>query len=309
MKSLQYHFFRVIMKLSKATYDWGAPIEKQRALVEKNAGFIKAPEELTVDRTAVGGVAGEWLRMPGADEDRVLLHFHGGGYSMCSCITHRGMVARLAGACGVRAFLPEYRLAPENPFPAPVEDALAAYRGLLQEGISPQDIIISGDSAGGGLAAVTLISLRDGGEPLPSLAILFSPWTDLALTGESLTIRAKADPWLVRRATEIQAARYCGDNDPRNPLISPLYADLRGLPPILIQVGEDEILLSDSTRLAARAREAGVDVSLDIWPGMWHVWQCLAPKMPEASRAIEAAGRYVQSAMVTQAGRSNTIAQ
>lgn len=299
MKSLQYHFFRTLMKISKATYDWGAPIEKQRALVEKNAGFIKAPKELTVERATVGGVTGEWLRMPDADEDRVLLHFHGGGYSMCSCITHRGMVARLAGACGVRAFLPEYRLAPENPFPAPVEDALAVYRALLHEGVAPQNIIISGDSAGGGLALVALVSLRDGGEPLPSLAILFSPWTDLALTGESLTTRAKADPWLVRRAPEIQAARYCGDNDPRNPLISPLYADLRGLPPILIQVGGDEIVLSDSTRFAERAREAGVDVSLDIWPGMWHIWQSFAPKMPEASRAIEAAGKYARGVMAS----------
>lgn len=294
MKSLQYHFFRAMMRVSKATYDCAAPIGKHRALIERSAGIIKAPKDLTVERTIVGGIPGEWLRMPGSIEERVLFHLHGGGYAMGSCLTHRGMAARLAGACGVQAFLPEYRLAPENPFPAALEDALAAYRGLLQEGILPQNIIISGDSAGGGLALATLVSLRDGGEPLPAAAVCFSPWTDLALTGESLTTRAKADPWIIRRAAEIQAAWYYGDNDPRNPLISPVYANLRGLPPILIQVGEDEILLSDSTRLAERAQEAGVDVVLDIWPGMWHVWQCLAPKMPEASRAIEAAGKYAQ---------------
>lgn len=295
MKSLQYHFFRTLLKVSKATYDWDAPVEKQRAMVDKNAGMIKAPKEMAVERAVAGGVPGEWLSMPGSRADRVLLHFHGGGYAMGSCVTHRGMVARLAGACGGRAFLPEYRLAPENPFPAALEDALAAYRGLLQTGIMPQNIIISGDSAGGGLAVATLVSLRDGGLPQPAAAVCLSPWTDLALTGESLTIRAKADPWLVRRAAEIQAAYYCGNNDPRNPLISPLYADLRGLPPLLIQVGEDEILLSDSTRLVERAREAGVDVTLDIWPGMWHVWHCLAPKLPEASRAIEQAGQFIRN--------------
>ena len=295
MKSLSYHIFRALMKLSKATYDCDAPLEKQRLLVEKNAGFIKAPENLAVERTTVGGVPGEWLRMPGVDETRVLLHFHGGGYCMGSCTTNRAMVARLAAACGVKAFLPDYRLAPEHAFPAPVEDALAVYRGLLEERIPSKNILISGDSAGGGLALATLVSLRDGKEPLPSAAILFSPWTDLALTGSSLTSRSKADPWLFPRIAEIQARRYCGDNDPRNPLISPLYADLQGLPPLLVQVGEDEILLSDSTRLAESAREAGVDVCLDVWPGMWHVWQCLAPKMPEATRAIEAAGRYARN--------------
>lgn len=293
MYSMSYYFFRSLLKISKATYDWGAPVDKQRASVEKNAGMIKPPVGMRVERTTVGGVTAEWIQMPGAKEGRVLFYLHGGGYVMGSCTSHRAMTARLAEACGARALLLEYRLAPEHPFPAALEDSLAAYRGLLQGGIQPQHIIMGGDSAGGGLALATLASLRSSADPLPAAAVCLSPWTDLAHTGESLKTRAKADPWLVPKAAEIQAGYYCARNDPRDPFISPLYADLQGLPPILIQVGEDEILMSDSTRFADRARKAGVEVTLDVWPGMWHVWHALAPKLPEANRAIAAVGEFV----------------
>lgn len=240
-----------------------------------------------------GGVRAEWLEPDNAASDKVMLYLHGGGYAIGSCATHRALAARIAQSCGARALVLDYRLAPEHPFPAALEDAVAGYRWLLQQGISPQDILIAGDSAGGGLALATLVYLRDIGESLPASTFCISPWTDLEGTGESLRTRAKADPWVTRDALAL-GRHYVGAHDPRLPLISPLYADLLGLPAMLIHVGTDEIILSDSTRIAERARAAGVDVTLKVWEGMWHVFHCFAPHVPEANQAIEEAGRFVR---------------
>lgn len=292
MPSLPSHFFRLCLNYFKATIDEHTPIPKLRALID-SARWNGPPKEVAVQRMKVGELWAEWLEPAGANPGRVMLYLHGGSYVTGSCDSHRGLVARLAQAGGLRALLTEYRLAPEHPFPAALEDAVAAYRGLLQAGYSPQQVVIAGDSAGGGLTLATLLALRDAGDPLPAAAVCISPLTDLACTGESVQTRAKIDPWLTR-ASIIFARYYRGSYDPCLPLLSPLYADLGGLPPLLIHVGSDEILLNDSTRLAERAQAAGVEVTLEIWPRMWHVWHIFAPYLPEAKQAIAVIGTFVR---------------
>jgi acetyl esterase/lipase len=225
----------------------------------------------------------------------VLLYFHGGGYVMGSINTHRAMVARLARAARARALLIDYRLAPENPFPAAVEDATATYRWLLAQGRQPRKIALAGDSAGGGLTLATLLALRDARTPLPACAVPISPWTDLEGTGTSVKTKASRDPMVRETDLRRYAALYAGNADPRNPLISPLHGDYRGLPPLLIQVGEAEIILDDSTRVAELAKQAGVQVDLEVWDEMVHVWHVFAKLLPEGQQAIEKVGSYVSS--------------
>jgi acetyl esterase/lipase len=188
----------------------------------------------------------------------------------------------------------DYRLAPEYPFPAAIEDVTKAYRWLIKSGTQPHQIIMGGDSSGGGLAMSTLLSLRDSGDPLPSAVILLSPWLDLALTGESLVSRAHLDPLVSQEGLRACAKHYIGDRDPKDPLISPLYADLHSLPPMLIHVGDHELLLSDAIRLADRAQAANVEVKLDVWPEMWHVWHAWAASLPEGQEALNQIGGYVR---------------
>ncbi|NWF69848.1 MAG: alpha/beta hydrolase, partial [Chloroflexi bacterium] len=222
-----------------------------------------------------------------------------GGYATGSIDSYLMVGATLAQTTGIKVLIPEYRLAPEHPFPAALEDALAAYRWLLRSGTTSQRIIFAGDSAGGGLAVAALSALRDAGAPLPRAAVLISPFVDLEGTGESLRTRAAADPY-VKPEDKALLRYYIGSHDPRHPLLSPLYADLRGLPPLLIHVGDDEILLSDSTRLAEKATDAGVDVTLKIWPGMWHVFHFFAPLLPEARQALAEMGAYAQKQWQTR---------
>jgi len=227
--------------------------------------------------------------------DRVLLYFHGGGYQIGSPATLRRMVALLAADAQARVLSVDYRLAPEHPFPAAVDDAVAAYRWLLGGGTDPATVALAGDSSGGGLALATLVALRDAGEPMPAAAFAISPWTDLALTGESLRTRAAAEMMVRPDGMPETAALYLAGADPRHPHASPLYADLRGLPPLLIHVGDAEVVLDDSTRFAARAREAGVDVTLEVWDEMPHVWHAFAGLLPEADQAIARAGRWLRA--------------
>lgn len=251
----------------------------------KAAGVRREP-------VAITGIAAEWLVPDNAKVGQALLYLHGGGYSIGGIKTYRNMVSHLASAAGCRALLIEYRLAPENRFPCAVEDAVTSYRWLLSQGYDPDNIAIAGDSAGGGLAVATLLSLRDAGDPLPAAAMLLSPWTDLAGTGESLQAVGWRDPMLNKGVIHKMAVMYLGETDPGNPLASPLYADLKGLPPMLIQVGTREILLDDARRLAERARESGVEVHLEVCEGMFHVWQFFAPLVPESRAAIERLGRF-----------------
>jgi acetyl esterase/lipase len=233
----------------------------------------------------------------GAENDRVLLYLHGGWFVVGSIESHRKMVARIAAAAGCRALIIDYRLAPEHQFPAALEDSLSAYRWLLAEGYRPDRTVIAGDSAGGGLTASTLVSLRDMGDPMPAAAVMLSPMTDLLLLGDSVKTKAKEDPFVNETWCRKCIGMYLGGTDPKEPLASPLYADLKGLPPILIQVGSREILLDDSVRFADHARQDGVSVELDVWDGMFHVWQINGPQMPESMDAIQKLGDYCRDKM------------
>lgn len=245
--------------------------------------------------TSLGGVAAEWTTVRDADADRTLLYFHGGAYCLGSIATHRTLVGNLARAASARLASVEYRLAPEDPFPAAVDDAVAAYRALLATGTSPTRIALAGDSAGGGLTAATLLALRDGGDPLPACAVCISPWLDLSCSGESMRTRAAHDPMIVPAQLRALGQAYLAGASAREPLASPVFGDLRGLPPILIHVGTAETLLDDSTRFAEHARAAGVDVALEVWDEMIHVWHAFAPLLPEADRAIAGIGAYLRA--------------
>ena len=270
-------------------------VKEQRTRMDELARRgIRLPKGITVCSDQAGGVYSEWVEPSGTATQRVILYLHGGGYCICSLDTHRGLAARIALASDARVLLPAYRLAPENPFPAALEDALSAYRWLLKQGIPAKQIAIGGDSAGGGLTVAITTSLRDSGEPLPAFLFLISPWTDLTFSGDSIITRKQVDPIFGRDGGPRYAPAYVGTDSPENPLISPLFADLRGLPPTLIHVGNDEILLDDSTRLEEKLKEAGVKVQLEIWNGMWHVFQAFAPWVPEAELSIDKIGTFVR---------------
>ena len=242
----------------------------------------------------VGGVLAEWLAPAGAPDNCVLLYIHGGAWFMGSTNTHRMLVSSLARASGVRALSINYQLAPEHPFPAGLEDCLAAYHWLLRSGISPAKIIVVGDSAGGNLALAMLVALRDAGDPLPAAAVALSPVTDLTFSGESMKNRRHLDPFFGEAGSLNVAEDYLAGQDPRQPLISPLYAELRGLPPLLIHAGDHEVLLDDSLRFGEAAKRAGVDVQVVVWPGMFHVFHAFAPLLPEAKQAIDQIGEFIR---------------
>jgi len=252
-----------------------------------------APVDITSQKVNAGGVDAEWVSAPGAASDRVVLYLHGGGYLLGSVNTHRDLMGRVSRAARARVLGLNYRLAPENPFPAAVDDALAGYRWLLAQGIKPSRIAVAGDSAGGGLVVAALVAIRDAGLQAPAAAVCLSPWVDLEGIGESMKTRAKADPIVQREGLVGMAQAYLQGKDPRTPLAAPLYADLKGLPPLLIQVGDAETLLDDSTRLADRARAAGVQVKLEVWPEMIHVWQLFAGFLPEGEQAIDGIGKFI----------------
>jgi len=260
-----------------------------------NSVAAQPPAGTTVETADAGGVPGEWVVAAGVPAGRVLLYLHGGAYQLGSPATLRHVIALISAAARVQVLSIDYRLAPEHPFPAAVDDALTAYRFLLGTGADPAAVAIAGDSAGGGLALATLVALRDAGDRLPAAAIAMSPWTDLALTGDSLRTRADVDVMIRPAGMTETAATYLAGADPRHPYASPLYADLHGLPPILIHVGDAEVILDDSTRFAAKARAAGVDVTLDVWPEMPHVWHAFAGLLPESDEAIRRIGAWLQA--------------
>jgi acetyl esterase/lipase len=268
-------------------------VEEMRARMEEMTALAPVPAGTEHRPQDAGGVPGEWVYAPSARPRRVILYLHGGGYVIGSARTHRGLVARLSAASGARALSIDYRLAPEHPFPAAVEDATAAYRWLLEQGLSPTEIVIAGDSAGGGLTVAALVALRDSGDPLPAAGVCISPWVDLEGVGESMTAKAHVDPMVRREGLLQMAAMYLAGASPRSPLAAPLHADLAGLPPLLVHVGTAETLLDDSNRLAARARAAGVEVEIERWEDMIHVWHAFAPLLPEADQAIRRIGEYV----------------
>jgi acetyl esterase/lipase len=279
-------------------------VTEMRANFANGMAAFQAAADVTSTPVEAGGVRAEWIVAPGAVQDRVVLYLHGGGYVVCSVDTHRDLMARISRAAEARVLGVDYRLAPEHPFPAAVQDATAAYRWLVASGVQPAHIAIAGDSAGGGLTVATLVALRDAGDPLPAAAVCLSPWVDLEGIGDSMTTKAAADPFVRNDMIQFLAQQYLGNHPPRTPLAAPLYAELRGLPPLLIQVGTAETLLDDSTRLAERAKAAGVQVTLETWDDMIHIWQIFAPILPEGQQAIVRLGAFIREH--TQLTRSAT---
>jgi phosphinothricin tripeptide acetyl hydrolase len=270
-------------------------IAEQRAQYDRAERAFPTPPDVKVERVAAPTAPAEWLRPPSAVAGRVVLYLHGGGYVIGSPRSHRHLAAAVARAASASALLLDYRLAPEHPYPAALDDATAAYRWLLDQAIAPGRIVIAGDSAGGGLTVATMLALRDVGLPLPAAGVCISPWVDLTCSGQSYRTKADVDPIVRRAGVEEMARAYLGATPPRTPLASPLFADLRGLPPLLVHVGSDEVLLDDAVRLAGRARAAHVDTTLETWDRMIHVWHWFLPMLDEAGSAVEAIGRFVQA--------------
>jgi acetyl esterase/lipase len=250
--------------------------------------------EASITRVSVGGVPADQIEPAGLATARVVLYFHGGGYSLGSARSHRALGKRIAVEARARVVLPDYRLAPEHLFPAAVEDAVASYRGLLAAGVEPEQIAVGGDSAGAGLALALLVSLRDARAPLPACGVLLSPFADLECRGESYATLAELDPIVGREMGLAMGRAYLGGRLPNDPLASPVHAALDGLPPLLIQVGSREVVLDDARAIERHAREAGVLVKLDVWPGMVHVWHLFASVLEEGPRAIEDLGSFVR---------------
>lgn len=251
--------------------------------------------DIRLEPIDANGVAAEWSLAPGSDPSKVLLFFHGGGYCSGSIVSHRGMVTEAGRAARARTLAVGYRLAPEHPFPAAIEDARSAYRFLLDQGVAPSKIAIAGDSAGGGLTLALMTRVRDAREQLPACAWLVSPWVDLQMTGASLAEKAVTDPLISKSYLEELASAYLAGADPANPLVSPLNADLAGLPPLLVQVGSAETLLDDAVRIARRAGAADVRVNLEIWPHMIHAWHLWAAQLEAGRRAIASAGAFIRA--------------
>jgi monoterpene epsilon-lactone hydrolase len=295
MTSIQGRLFIIPIRLGKRLNRWDRPIQDVRPGMEKLASLARPPRGVSFQAVDAGGAHAEWAIPGNAVLEGVLLYFHGGGFVYGSVSTHRSLVAQLALAGGVRALSVNYRLAPEHIFPAALEDCLAAYRWLLTQGISPQKIVLGGDSAGGQLVLTVLLALREAGDPLPAGGFCISPLTDMTGSGESRRTLDKLDPMLSHKAGKWLEA-YIADPqvDVRQPLLSPLFADLHGLPPLLLHVGTLEILLDDSRLFVQAARQAVVDVRLKVWPGMWHVFQVMSPYLPEAKQAVQELGEFVR---------------
>ena len=282
-------------KLRRERVDYDTDIIKMREGYEKSAQkYGKVSESIQIEPFVINGMKAEWLTPVGASKEKVIFYTHGGGYVSGSCNDHRMHVAKFVEGTGLPALLFEYRLAPEHPFPAAVDDSVVAYQWLLEQGTAPDNIIVVGESAGGGLCLATLVALRDQSIPLPSAGVALSPWTDLTCSGESYKRNEMKDISTLG-SWDVWGDYYIGDNDPKHPWLSPLHADLHGLPPVMLQVGDNEILLDDSTRFAEKAKAAGVDVTLQVWEGMVHCFAIMAPMFPEATQAMNDIFGYIKT--------------
>ena len=270
-------------------------VADSRARYEKMAVLLGGAPDAKVEKVDAGGVPAEWVAAPGFDGTRAVLYLHGGGYAIGSLNTHRRMAYDISAACGARVLVIDYRLAPEHPFPAAVDDAAKAWRWLLQQGLAPGRLAIAGDSAGGGLTIATLINLRDLKLALPACAVAISPWVDLEGIGTSMTARSAQDPMVQKEGLTWMAGLYLAGKDPRTPLAAPLHADLKGLPPVLVQVGSAETLLDDATRIAEKMHSAGVEVKLSVWPNQLHVFPFFAPILSEGRDGCLEIGTFIRS--------------
>lgn len=272
------------------------PLAERRIVMDKNIDVFPVPAGIRVEPAALGRLKAEWMIPDDLEptSSPVLLYFHGGGYVVGSALSHRhitGQLARVSKACVLSV---DYALAPEQPFPAAVTDGVKAYRWLLDHGHAPAAIALGGDSAGGGLVAATLIAARDQGLPMPAGAVLISPWTDLTCDTETYESRAAGDPMITPDGIRELANAYLAGADPRDPLASPNFADLKGLPPLLIHVGDNEVLLDDARIFARRAADAGVDVRLEVWDRMFHVWHAFYQMLAEGEQAIDGLGEFLR---------------
>jgi monoterpene epsilon-lactone hydrolase len=299
MPSIRGRLIYEILRLQGSPFDRATPLETQRADLERQARHARVPGEVQVQATSIGPIYAEWLRPRNAASNAALLYLHGGGYTMGSCNTHRALAARIASAANVDALLIDYRLAPEHPYPAALADARNAYGWLMQRGLDADKVVVGGDSAGGGLAVALAVGLRDQAQPLPGALICLSPWLDLTMSGQTMKTVAQADPLITWESSVLHARRYVRDHHPKEPLISPVFANPAGLPAIYVQVGEHEVLRSDSERFVRAARQAGIHVRFEIWPGMWHVWHAWAPWVPEAGHAIRLIGDFIREKLGT----------
>jgi acetyl esterase/lipase len=270
-------------------------IEEQRAKLIKANRFDKVPSDVQLQPVSADGVQCEWIKAPGAGEG-IMLYLHGGAYALGAIDSCRAFVARLSRACGVRGLAVEYSLAPEHPFPEGLNDVVAVYQWLLDQGRDPQQIVIAGDSAGAGLALAAQLALRDAGLPQPAATVCLSPWSDLTLSGDTILSKAGVDPIFETHTLHKYADYYSGDHDPAHPLISPQLADFRGFPPLLVQVGTDEILLDDARQLAENAKKAGVSVRLEIWDGLFHDFQTIS-LLKESKEAIDHIADFVSGSL------------
>ena len=285
---------KVIELLTSRDRPENPTVEDSRAGFEKLARVVGGKTPADVRQVDAGGVPSEIVTAEGASDDTTTLYLHGGGYVIGSPRTHREFARRISAASSAQILVIDYRLAPENPFPAPVEDAVTAYRWLLDEGYAPERLSIAGDSAGGGLTAAALVSIRDQGLPLPACGVCLSPWVDMEGLGDSMNSRADRDPMVQREGLVSMAGVYLGGADPRSPLAAPMYAELDGLPPLLIQVGASETLFDDAVRLDEKARAAGVETTLEEWDDMIHVWHIFAPILDEGQEAIERMAEFMR---------------
>jgi phosphinothricin tripeptide acetyl hydrolase len=277
----------VVDMLRSAPAVAGGDVLAMRKNMEAVVASVPRPEGVRFTPVSANGVPAEWTVADGARDDVAIVYFHGGGYAMGSLDTHRGHCARISSAARACVLSVDYRLGPENPHPAAVEDAVAAVRFARASGFAPRRTAVAGDSAGGGLTLAALVALRDLGDPMPAAGLCISPWTDLALTGDTIETKAAEDPMVRAADLRLMADAYLAGRDAKTPLASPLYADLAGLPPLLVQVGSAEILLDDAVRVAERARKAGVAVDLRVWPDMIHVWHAFAQILPEGQQAVD----------------------
>ncbi|HFQ8224575.1 TPA: alpha/beta hydrolase [Citrobacter freundii] len=280
---------------SNVDFVLNTPLHEQRRIWEEGAMNAPLPENVSIETIAEEGISAEWVRHSQAEKRKVILYLHGGGNALGSSITHRKLVGHIVHCSKVNALTLNYSLAPENPFPVGLMDAKYAWLWLLKQAYRPDDIILGGDSSGGGLVLSLLLLLKSEHYSLPHSSFLLSPMLDYTLSGATISSCADKDPMIVIEDLRQTVAYYCSAAETSNPLVSPLYGDLTGLPPILIQTGSDELLLDDSIRLVQQATEAGVNVHIEVWNGLWHVFQSSAGKIPEANRAISRIASFIHS--------------
>jgi acetyl esterase/lipase len=281
--------------LRDAPLDLGGDVAEQRVIFEEMMAAIPVPTDVTTSSGSLGGIPVVNVEVAGADPEGVIFYLHGGAYAIGTAASSVGLASNLARRAGTRLVTVDYRLAPEHPHPAAIEDAVAAYQGLLDGGAPPSKIAFTGESAGAGLAAAALVAINHAGLPQPTAAVLMSPWADLTLSGDSISGKAAIDPALTPEGLARRAADYLADGDPAGELVSPIFADLTGLPPFLIQAGSHEILLDDAIRLAANAAAVDVAVTLEITPGVPHVFQGFAAMLDEGDAALTSAGEFLRT--------------